>query len=131
MTARTVGRGLLTVAEVARIFRSDPNTVRTWVQRGLLVKAGTPGTHLRIFEDSVRARFGSAWTGDGPPPPLLTPPEVAAEWRVHPVTVARWGRSGRVTVVRTPAGHMRFVAAEITAGVKAELAPGIVVEVTP
>lgn len=40
--------------------------------------------------------------------PLLTPAEVAVIFRVHPQTVVRWGRAGRIPVTVTPGGHHRF-----------------------
>ena len=39
--------------------------------------------------------------------PLLTPPEVAAVFRVDPRTVGDWLRSGRLASIRTPGGHHR------------------------
>jgi excisionase family DNA binding protein len=54
---------------------------------------------------------------------LLTPEEVAALFRVHPRTVGRWRRSGRLVAVRTPGGQYRHpesaVSALATAGVSA------------
>lgn len=47
--------------------------------------------------------------------PLMTPAEVAAEFRVHPATVTRWARQGRLTWMRTPGGHRRFSAREVRA----------------
>jgi len=46
---------------------------------------------------------------------LLTPGQVAALFRVHPKTVARWASSGRVGCVRTPGGHRRYRETEIQA----------------
>ncbi len=45
--------------------------------------------------------------------PLMTPGEVAALFRVDPKTVTRWAAAGRISSVRTPGGHRRFVEAEI------------------
>jgi excisionase family DNA binding protein len=39
---------------------------------------------------------------------LLTSEEVAALFRVHPKTVGRWGRTGRLRAIRTPGGHPRY-----------------------
>lgn len=39
---------------------------------------------------------------------LLTTGEVAAALRVTESTVARWARSGRLSVVRLPGGTFRF-----------------------
>lgn len=41
-------------------------------------------------------------------PPLMTPAEVAAAFRVDPKTVTRWARAGRLTSVRTLGGHRRY-----------------------
>lgn len=46
---------------------------------------------------------------------LLTPGEVAAIFRVHSKTVTRWARDGRVSAIRTPGGHHRFLASEVRA----------------
>lgn len=46
-------------------------------------------------------------------PPLLTPGEVAALFRVDPKTVTRWAASGRLSSLRTPGGHRRFRADEV------------------
>lgn len=35
--------------------------------------------------------------------------------RVDPATVARWARTGRLRVVRTPGGHRRYFRADIEA----------------
>jgi len=40
--------------------------------------------------------------------PLLTPAEAAAQLAIHPETLRRWAREGRVPVVRLPSGQMRF-----------------------
>jgi excisionase family DNA binding protein len=57
---------------------------------------------------------------------LLTPSEVAKLFRVDPKTVTRWARAGKVTSIRTPGGHRRYVEVEIRA-----LLAGTVVSATP
>ena len=47
------------------------------------------------------------------PEELLTPPEVAAMFRVNPKTVTRWARAGRISYIKTLGGHRRFKASEI------------------
>jgi excisionase family DNA binding protein len=49
------------------------------------------------------------------PEPLLKPGEVAELFRVDPKTVTRWGKSGRLTSIRTPGGQHRFREAEVRA----------------
>jgi len=44
---------------------------------------------------------------------LLTPSEVAALFGVDTKTVSRWARAGRLTAVRTPGGHRRFLEDEV------------------
>ena len=44
---------------------------------------------------------------------LLRPAEVAAVFGVSTKTVTRWGRTGRLRVLRTPGGHMRFSAEDV------------------
>lgn len=46
---------LFTPAEVARFFRVDPKTVYRWVKAGKLTRVRTPGGHLRLRQDEVRA----------------------------------------------------------------------------
>ena len=47
--------------------------------------------------------------------PLLTPGEVAAQFRVDPKTVTRWAAAGRIGSIRTPGGHRRFRESEVRA----------------
>jgi len=55
MTARTVdAEPLLTPAEVATMFRVDPQTVTRWAKAGLLTSVRTLGGHRRYREDEVR-----------------------------------------------------------------------------
>ncbi len=46
---------------------------------------------------------------------LLTPGEVANEFRVDPKTVTRWAAAGRIGSIRTPGGHRRFRESEVRA----------------
>ena len=54
------------------------------------------------------------------PERLLTPGEVAQMFRVDPKTVTRWASAGRIGSIRTPGGHRRFRASEVT-GLLADL----------
>jgi excisionase family DNA binding protein len=54
-------------------------------------------------------------------PKMLTPGEVAAEFRVDPKTVGRWAKEGRISSIRTPGGHRRYPADEVEAMLKANL----------
>ncbi len=47
------------------------------------------------------------------PRELLTGAEVAAKFSVHPNTVTRWHKSGKIDAMRTLGGHRRFYADEI------------------
>jgi excisionase family DNA binding protein len=49
------------------------------------------------------------------PPEYLTPAAVAAIFFVDPRTVTRWAAAGRLTAIRTPGGHRRFVRSEVLA----------------
>ena len=49
------------------------------------------------------------------PEPLLTPFEVAALFRVDPKTVTRWADAGKLTSIRTPGGHRRYLESEVRA----------------
>jgi excisionase family DNA binding protein len=44
---------------------------------------------------------------------LLTPSSVARLFRVRPKTVVRWAEEGKLTAVRTPGGHRRFLGSEV------------------
>lgn len=44
---------------------------------------------------------------------LLTPGEVATLFRVDPKTVTRWAAAGRISSIRTPGGHRRFLESEV------------------
>ena len=55
-------------------------------------------------------------TGKPPPRPgprLYTPGEVAIKLGVSPVTVLRWGNTGKIGVVRLPGGQRRYYADEV------------------
>ena len=47
--------GLLTPAEVARLFAVDPKTVSRWAQEGKLTCVRTLGGHRRFRADEVHA----------------------------------------------------------------------------
>ena len=44
---------------------------------------------------------------------LLTPAEVAALFRVDPMTVTRWAQAGKLTSIRTLGGHRRYRESEV------------------
>ncbi|MDQ1625757.1 MAG: hypothetical protein QOJ49_1255 [Actinomycetota bacterium] len=46
---------------------------------------------------------------------LLTPGEVAKQFRVAPATVSRWAAGGLLPTVRTPGGHNRFRESDVRA----------------
>lgn len=50
--------------------------------------------------------------------PLLTPREVAQQFRVSPKTVYRWATSGQLPRVLTPGGHSRFRRSVVQAALK-------------
>jgi excisionase family DNA binding protein len=49
---------------------------------------------------------------------LLTPAEVASLFRVHPKTVTRWAKAGKLTSIRTLGGHRRYKESEVKALLK-------------
>ena len=49
------------------------------------------------------------------PERLYTPAEVSRIFSVHPKTVTRWAKAGRITSVRTLGGHRRYKAADVEA----------------
>jgi excisionase family DNA binding protein len=44
---------------------------------------------------------------------LLTPAEAAAVLHVDANTLARWSKAGKLSAVRTPGGHRRYLASEV------------------
>ncbi len=55
-------------------------------------------------------------TGQSPPVelgPLLTPAQVARLLGVHPATIKRWSRTGKLPCVRTPGRHRRYRVADV------------------
>ena len=44
---------------------------------------------------------------------LLTPQEVAQRFHVHPKTVTRWAKAGKLTAIRTLGGHRRYRESEV------------------
>jgi len=44
---------------------------------------------------------------------LLTPAEVATMFRVDPKTVTRWANDGKLSFIRTPGGHRRYMEVEV------------------
>jgi hypothetical protein len=47
--------------------------------------------------------------------PLMTPSEVAFAFRVDPKTVTRWANAGKLSTIRTLAGHRRYLESEVRA----------------
>jgi len=45
----------------------------------------------------------------------LSPAEVAALFRVTPMTVTRWARSGKLPHIRTPGGTRRYAETDVFA----------------
>lgn len=54
-------------------------------------------------------------------PDYVTGPEVAAMFRVDTRTVSRWAREGKLSPVRTPGGHLRFLRADVLQLTREEL----------
>lgn len=51
---------------------------------------------------------------------LMTCGEVAAIFRVNAKTVARWAKAGKLTSIRTPGGHRRYLKSEVEALLRGE-----------
>lgn len=54
---------------------------------------------------------------------LLTPDEVARIFRVDPKTVTRWAKTGKLSCIRTPGGHRRYLADEVNKLARVTTAP--------
>jgi excisionase family DNA binding protein len=48
---------IMTLPEVASIFRVDPKTVSRWIKGGKIPSVQTPGGHHRIYRDDVMRFF--------------------------------------------------------------------------
>lgn len=60
MVSRTEdGRVVLTVNEVAGMFKVDPKTVTRWANEGRLPHFKTLGGHRRFYEDEVKPHLAS------------------------------------------------------------------------
>jgi excisionase family DNA binding protein len=51
---------------------------------------------------------------------LLTREEVAKLFRVHPKTVARWAKAGKLSAIRAHGGQRRYCEAEVRALLQGE-----------
>lgn len=51
---------------------------------------------------------------------LMAPSEVAALFDVHPETVRRWARTGRLNGIRLPSGRTKYRRSEIDALLESE-----------
>ena len=45
--------------------------------------------------------------------PLLSPAEVAAQFRCDPRSVTRWAKAGKIAYIRTPGGHRKYRQSEV------------------
>jgi excisionase family DNA binding protein len=59
---------------------------------------------------------------------VLTPAEVAAMFRVDPKTVTRWADARKLSSIRTPGGHRRYLEGEIRDLLRAGLITRVVEE---
>lgn len=50
--------------------------------------------------------------------------EVAALFRVEPITVVRWARKGKIRVIKTPGGETRYPEKEVLALLGQNTMPG-------
>jgi hypothetical protein len=78
----TRGDGLITTAQAAAMVRRDPATIRSWVQRGRLRRAGLDERHNSLFDpaevaaaEMIVRRNGIRTSGVDPRP---APPSLAA-----------------------------------------------------
>lgn len=72
---------------------------------------------MRDREEAQSGEEGARRPGETGEPErvFMTPGEVSAMLRVDANTVARWANDGRITAVRTPGGHRRYLASEVYA----------------
>lgn len=98
---------LLTTVEFADRVGRHPKTVRTWANAGRITYVRTVGNHKRIPASEL-ARVAPA---DGQKE--LTPAQFAEELQVHPKTLQRWARAGKVRANMSPGGHRRYPESEV------------------
>lgn len=96
--------GSLSLPEVAVRWSVDRRTVSRWARRGVLP---TQGRRRGRRVDPVGVP-----TDDGV---LLSAGAAAAILGVHPTTVSRMDKAGKLRAVRTPGAHRRFREAEVRA----------------
>jgi hypothetical protein len=97
------------LAELGRLAlaNEDWTSARRWFNRA--AEAGNTSA-LYLLGNLLAQHAPSASSSD-----LLTPAEVASLFRVDPNEVARWGRSGVLSSVRTVGGNRRYREAEVRA----------------
>jgi excisionase family DNA binding protein len=110
----------MTPGNAARAAGVHPKALLDWEAQGLVATARDGRGHrlyLAAHNAEIRGRRESEGRVAASPVTagLLVTEEVAALSGVHPLTVGRWVKRGRLLFVRTPGGHHRFFACEVTA----------------
>ncbi|MCK6472718.1 MAG: helix-turn-helix domain-containing protein [Planctomycetes bacterium] len=110
----TAGSGHLTVSEAARDAGVNYNTIKKWIEKGLLpATVQRPDNHLWIKEsDLQRAIEGSKQRGCGPrlrrDPNTFSPNEVARMFGVTGEAVKQWIHRGLLRASKLPNGYWRI-----------------------
>lgn len=102
-----IARQTFVPGELARVCRVNTNTLTSWCRDGLMPFLKTPGGQHRY-----RRRELTFLPGPGHDPQLLTYAEFAAALRVHPHSLTRWRRRGRIQPVCLPGGYPRLLRAD-------------------
>jgi excisionase family DNA binding protein len=106
---------LYRVSDVAKMLGVHPNTVRKWLNTGVLHPVKLPGSHYNRFTveeiDQLRTRMGLSDYGSAR---LYRVGQVATMFGVHPNTVRKWVRTGILHSIKLPGSdYNRFTRREL------------------
>lgn len=102
---------LMTGAQAARVLGVDRQTVRHWVDSGILPGERTPGGRLRVIAREVRAFAKERELLAG----TLSPGQAAKELGVALNTVQRWVAEGKVPARRDRTGRWHIAPEDVEA----------------
>jgi excisionase family DNA binding protein len=96
MDSAPPGEEFLTVGEVATELKLHPQTIRNWINRGILPALGSTRS-FRVKRKDLDAMLAQRPTAQE----FLSVEEIAAELKVHPQTVRNWIKGGVLPAIQT------------------------------
>jgi len=102
-----------TSAELAKMMGVLRETVEYWCRKGKIKAVVTPGGHYRIPEQEVKRVLKGMGIPKGASERYYSTSEVARILNVHPLTVTRWCREGKIKTITTLGGYYRIPASEV------------------